>query len=258
MRVIKGKDNIFSYKYTSCQGILVPFDVVRNGGTLAQSFEKEYYDSIKIILKNPTKENSKFLEWRVVKGNSEIVDRDVLIIWTTETIIFAVWEGYSKLTVDLGEGAKTSQSFETYYKLWTTIELQKPTRAGYIFDGWTVTSTNSEEELNSIVSGNMLTIGDVDTTLIANWKKGNLIKSFWCANESLGTSPYSFTYTGDCEVVDDGNDDWRVKFLTMGTFTPNIDVLIDAFLVGGGGDSYASRGPGGTGGSGIVIIRNAR
>lgn len=81
--------------------------------------------------------------------------------------------------------------------------------------------------------------------------------------------------------MDDGNDDWRVKFLTSGTFTPNIDVLIDAFLVGGGGgsgggyygggnnaafntggggggDSYASRGPGGTGGSGIVIIRNAR
>lgn len=62
-----------------------------------------------------------------------------------------------------------------------------------------------------------------------------MITSYWCANESLGTSPYSFTYTGDCEVVDDGNDDWRVKFLTSGTFTPNIDALIDAFLVGGGG-----------------------
>ena len=45
-----------------------------------------------------------------------------------------------------------------------------------------------------------------------------------------------FTYTGNCEVIDDQDSNWRIKFLTSGTLvwltTP---VAIDAFLVGGGG-----------------------
>ena len=62
----------------------------------------------------------------------------------------------------------------------------------------------------------------------------------------------SFTYTGDYLVIDEGNGDWHVKFLTSGTFTAVSDLLIDVFAVGGGGGGHAN------GGSGIVIIRNHR
>lgn len=94
-------------------------------------------------------------------------------------------------------------------------------------------------------------------------------------------------YTGDYQIIDDGDGNWRVKFLTSGTFTAVSDLLIDVFAVGGGGASgynktdetnglkYAVEnkggGGGGTnnikapnfpkidlGGSGIVVIRNTR
>ena len=47
----------------------------------------------------------------------------------------------------------------------------------------------------------------------------------------------NFTYTGTYETVDDGDGNWRIKFLTSGIFTllkPK-QLLIDVFCVGGGG-----------------------
>lgn len=44
-----------------------------------------------------------------------------------------------------------------------------------------------------------------------------------------------FTYSGTYEVVDDGSGNWRIKFLTSGTFVPAQAMTIDAFVVGGGG-----------------------
>ena len=52
-----------------------------------------------------------------------------------------------------------------------------------------------------------------------------------------------FTWTGGdntCMVLDDGDGNWRIKFLSSGIFTPLKNMVIDVFLVGGGG-------PGGNG-----------
>lgn len=40
---------------------------------------------------------------------------------------------------------------------------------------------------------------------------------------------------GTYVVLDDGDGNWRIKFLSSGTFTPLKDMVIDVFLVGGGG-----------------------
>ena len=54
-----------------------------------------------------------------------------------------------------------------------------------------------------------------------------------------GGSAPEFTYTGNYEQIDDGNRNWRIKFLTSGTLTfttlGNADGGIDVFLMGGGG-----------------------
>lgn len=67
----------------------------------------------------------------------------------------------------------------------------------------------------------------------------------------LDSAP-KFTYTGTYEYIDDGGGNWRIKFLTSGTFTPLKAMTIDAFLVGGGGsgsvgtkNSVAAGGGGG-------------
>ena len=51
-------------------------------------------------------------------------------------------------------------------------------------------------------------------------------------NKILSTDDY--TYTGSSQLVQE-DDGWKLKFLTSGTFTPNKDLTIDTFLVGGGG-----------------------
>lgn len=44
-----------------------------------------------------------------------------------------------------------------------------------------------------------------------------------------------FTYTGTYSLIDDGNSNWRIKFLSSGKFVPEQNMTIDAFVVGGGG-----------------------
>lgn len=60
----------------------------------------------------------------------------------------------------------------------------------------------------------------------------------------------NFTYTGTYSLIDDGDKNWRIKFLTSGTFTPEKDVTIDVFVVGGGagGGRGAAQNVGGAGG----------
>ena len=70
-----------------------------------------------------------------------------------------------------------------------------------------------------------------------------------------------FEYTGNYEYIDDGGGNWRIKFLTSGTFTPLKAMTIDAFLVGGGGGgmigeahpAYPQKNAGSGGGGGKTV-----
>ena len=61
----------------------------------------------------------------------------------------------------------------------------------------------------------------------------------------------NFTYTGEYQIVPEGDSgDWKVKFLTSGTFTATDALLIDVFAVGGGasgggGSEMTNAAPGG-------------
>ena len=68
----------------------------------------------------------------------------------------------------------------------------------------------------------------------------------------LDSAP-KFTYTGTYEYIDDGSGNWRIKFLTSGTFKPLKNMEIDAFLVGagaGGGKKVSTSGSSGSASSG--------
>ena len=67
-----------------------------------------------------------------------------------------------------------------------------------------------------------------------------------CGGGAVSGLP-EFTYTGTYTLIDDANENWRIKFLTSGTFTPAESITIDVFCVGGGGGS-ASGWSGGAGG----------
>ncbi len=68
---------------------------------------------------------------------------------------------------------------------------------------------------------------------------------------SRGFTESDFTFTGSKTWLDDGDGNWRLKFTSSGTFTPQKNITIDIFLVGGGGGGrnsttqYAGGGGGG-------------
>ena len=90
-------------------------------------------------------------------------------------------------------------------------------------------------------TGNSITL--TCNTNLGSEELVNPLLSYSCANAKAGSSPYVLNYTGNCTVIDDGNDNWRVKFLTTGTLTMSKALDVDIFAVGGGGN-------GGDGGSG--------
>ena len=62
---------------------------------------------------------------------------------------------------------------------------------------------------------------------------------------------FPFTYTGTYELVMESSVNWKIRFLTSGTFRPLENASVDVFAVGGGGSSYYLSGTGmGAGGGG--------
>ena len=60
-----------------------------------------------------------------------------------------------------------------------------------------------------------------------------------------------FTYTGEYQLVNETEGNWRLYLITSGTFTPNVNMLVDICLFGGGqgGENGTSARDGiGTGG----------
>lgn len=99
--------------------------------------------------------------------------------------------------------------------------------------------------------------------------KATFVVSYKCANISKGLEPYAMNYTGNCEIIPDGQWDYRIRFLTSGKLTLNQDFLVDLMLVGGGGGGSGGYGinndnrfeqkvPGGGGGAGgHVFVKNS-
>ena len=184
VRVVKDSEGFLIYKYTSCESMEVPFYAELNGGITSQKFETKYYDSTILELLTPTKENASFKGWEVVKGNS-VLDGNKLIIGDTETILWAKWESWPLLTVNLN-GGSTTQVFKEAYISGSNIILESPTREGYTFTGWT--------SGNALVSGNILTMGTKDATLTANWKINNYDITYNLNGGTLENKPSSGEY----------------------------------------------------------------
>ena len=140
------------------------------------------------------------------------------------------------LTINPNGGVLNGTTNNSTYNITygSTENILNPTRTGYVFAGWTVSGQGSS------MSGTTFKMGYENATLTANW----------------ASSKPTYTYTGSSQLIDDGNGNWRIKFLTSGTLTfTNLGTGvngIDVFLVGGGGGgrtgSQRVNGAGGGGG----------
>lgn len=113
--------------------------------------------------------------------------------------------------------------------------------------------------LDGIAAGLAAEKSHVDAALVAIAGKGVTVPE-GSKTASLATligsitgesSAPSFSYTGTHQYIDDGDGNWRIKFLTSGTLRfANLGSAangIDVFLVGGGGNGASGNGGGGGG-----------
>jgi len=218
----------------------VDLTVELNGGTIEENPAGKYVAKTRITLEEPMKVGYVFGGWEVTGTGSSIVD-NVLTVGIEDTVLTANWLAYVNLTVELNGGTIGNDPTGSYTE-GSSITIEAPTKEGYMFDGWTVEGTGSS------LAGNILTMGNEDLKITANYTRlFNPVTSYSCTNGSVGSEPYDITYTGTCEVIDDGNGVWRIRFLTSGTMTTKENLVVDLFLVGGGSGS-ASSGAGGSGG----------
>lgn len=154
-------------------------------------------------------------------GNGEIMDENYRGQLTSYFVI--------KLSSITGGTASLSKTKAAKGEAVTVTYIAN---SGYIFDSITAT--------NATVSGNTVTPnGNGDVTVTVNF---------------VSVIP-QYTYTGSSQFIDDGNGNWRIKFLTSGTLTFSslgASNGVDIFLVGGGGGG-SSRGAGAGGGYTLTV-----
>ena len=180
----------------------------------------------------PTRYGYDFQGWYTEETGGTKVTSDTIMTTESDHNIYAHWRPATyTLTVNPNGGVLNGTTNNSTYNLasGSTENILNPTRTGYVFAGWTVSGQGSS------MSGTTFTMGYENATLTANW----------------ASSKPTYTYTGSSQLIDDGNGNWRIKFLTSGTLVIN-DILnisngIDVFLVGGGAGGAGS-GAGGGGG----------
>ena len=129
------------------------------------------------------------------------------------------------LTINPNGGVLNGTTNNSTYNITygSTETILNPTRTGYVFAGWTLSGAGSS------MSGTTFTMGYENATLTANWT----------------SSKPTYTYTGSSQLIDDGDGNWRIKFITSGTLTfndlGNGSSGVDIFLVGGGGGGGSTR-----------------
>jgi len=204
---------------------IVEFDPA--GGSVDFTSMNVKYHSTYRGLPIPEKPGYAFDGWHI--GTTKITE-DTIVSITSNALATAHWvPNKYTVTFDAGEGSVSTKSIEvTYGSSYGT--LPEPVRDDYTFEGWFIGTTQ-------ILSSSTVEITS-NAVATAQWLPYNVVKSYKCNNGSAGSSPYAFNYTGNCQIIDDGSGNWRVRLLSNGTMTSNIDMNLNVFMVGAGGSGY--------------------
>ena len=202
----------FTYKFVSnIDEIRVKFDL--NDGVMETIDIKVKYNEPYGDLPIPTKDGYAFVGWYKEKElNNKVVSSTIVKDKKTH-VLYAKWVETVKLEVDLN-GGSTTQDFEEKYAPNTEIKLISPTKKGYTFAGWQIVSGDS------ILSGNNLTIGSVNTIIKATYSPITYTINYNVVNDNSGNSyPNKGTYDSILTIKNPS----RTGYTFDGWIATNID-----------------------------------
>ena len=204
VRVSVNNEGINEYKYyesNDCENRNIVLTVELNGGSSSQTFSSSYEEGTKLKLISPTKAESSFDKWVVTQGDS-VLNKDTLIIGSTDTTIYATYTNQPKFTLNL-DGGSVSKIYLTQYDSGSNIELESAKKKGTNFVRWEII------EGNGVLSGNTYTQGSENTVLkaiyescpIGSYNDGNSSSCKAC-QDGLTTSEVGKT---SCDISCDNN-----------------------------------------------------
>ena len=157
-----------------------------NGGETTQTLNSSYETYEQIKLENPTRKNYTFIGWKIESGDSILAGNN-LVVGTSATTITALWKlNTINLSIDL-QGGTIEIDPTGAYDTGEDIVLKEPIKHGYTFSHWQVVNGNS------ILSGNVITMGTQATTIKAVWiKKVTITLDL---DEGLTTQTLNSNYT---------------------------------------------------------------
>lgn len=194
-----------------------------NGGSGAPSSQTKWKDTpLAISTTKPTKSGYTFVGWgtSATDTSAKYVGGENYTA-NASTTLYAIWKKTITLTYNAngGGGAPSSQSATIYnattnYKF--TLSNTKPTRSGYLFLGW---STSSTATSSSYQSGGTITLSSSDT-LYAVWQL-NEYTILYNANGGTG-APSSQTKIHDKTLTLSSTIPKRTSVKEDGTLTEYI------------------------------------
>lgn len=223
------------------KNIKLTFDA--NGGEeVSETYDLKYLDNYPVL---PTTSRTGYIfeGWYTSKTEGIKIESNEVVLATADLVLYARWKPIEyTIKFDANGGSGNAVSDMTVkYDEEVKLNKNKYGKPGFLFNNWNTKSDNTGKSyINEQTIKNLSTSDGSVITLYAQYRStvidyDTISNSFMCANISRGNEPYIFTYTGDCEVLDNGYKNWKVRYLTSGDLTFNADVNTDLFVVGGGG-----------------------
>ncbi|MBQ6019850.1 MAG: InlB B-repeat-containing protein [Clostridia bacterium] len=166
----------------------IPYTVTldTNVGVLADGVSNQIagiiYDVVDIP--TPTREGYTFIDWEKVSGEGAYSAKKFTFT-ASDATLKAQWEAIPyTLTVDLDTDDPTAEYTGTVaesYIFLDTVEIPDPTRTGYDFAGWTITSDKAGSFIDKVY-----TFSSADVKFTANWTAHNYTIAFdWSLDEAV-------------------------------------------------------------------------
>ena len=135
-----------------------------DGGNLLQELNEIYREGMKIKLPVPAKAGYHFTKWEITAGDATIDENNYLTIGKENISLKAYYQGGLTLTLELN-GGSTTQTINDFYGSGEKVTLIEPTKEGYKFGGWKITSGDGT------LDGNVLTINTESIVIEVIWSK---------------------------------------------------------------------------------------
>ena len=136
-----------------------------NDGVLPEGYVDKYVEGVGVVLPVPTKEGYNFLGWSLEDGSTDFIT-EISSTQEGDVTAYASWSKipvYGNITYHLN-GGENAENAPTSYEVGKGITLPTPTKEGYDFLGWTLSSSSTKYifELTTSQTGNV--------NLYAKWK----------------------------------------------------------------------------------------